>query len=286
MDDDGTSTLIFGDGKSGARIPTGQENVTATYRAGIGTEGMVRAEQLSLLMTRPLGVRGVINPLAPTGAANPESRDQARQNAPQKVLTLDRIVSLQDFEDFTRAFAGIGKAQASWMWDGERRFVHVTVASASAGTVDRISERYKVDKASDLYKNLVLGIERAKDPVQQFRIDSFNPLFFNLSASVLVDSRYIKEKVMAAVTEALKQAFSFKQRSFGQAVTESEVLAVMQRVDGVKAVDLDTLYLKGEPPGLNVYLEASRARQNKGVLLPADLLTLNPEGIELTEMIL
>ncbi|HEY9753739.1 MAG TPA: PA14 domain-containing protein, partial [Oculatellaceae cyanobacterium] len=50
------STLIFGDGKSGARIPTGQENVTATYRTGIGTEGMVRAGQLSLLMTRPLGV--------------------------------------------------------------------------------------------------------------------------------------------------------------------------------------------------------------------------------------
>ncbi len=286
MDDEGTSTLTFGDGKSGARIPTGQENITATFRTGSGTEGMVRAEQLSLLITRPLGVRGVINPLAPTGAADPESRDQVKQNAPQKVLTLDRIVSLQDFEDFTRAFAGIGKAQASWLWDGEMRFVHITVASASAGKVDRISEFYKVDKTSHLYKNLVLGIEVAKDPVQKFLIDSFNPLFFNLSASVLVDSRYIKEKVMAAVKEALKQAFSFKQRSFGQAVTESEVLAVMQRVEGVKAVDLDTLYLKGEPPGLNAYLEASRARQNKGLLLPAALLTLNPEGIELMEMVL
>jgi hypothetical protein len=66
-DDDGKSTLIFGDGKSGARLPTGQENVLATYRTGIGMQGMVRAGQLSLLMTRPLGVKGVINPLAPTG---------------------------------------------------------------------------------------------------------------------------------------------------------------------------------------------------------------------------
>ena len=286
MDDDGKSTLIFGDGKNGARLPTGQENVLAAYRTGIGTEGMVRAGQLSLLMTRPLGVKGVINPLAPTGAADPEPRDEAKQNAPQKVLTLDRIVSLQDFEDFARAFAGIGKAQASWLWDGEIRFVHVTVASAGAGTVDSISELYKVDKTSDLYKNLVFGIERAKDPVQQFRIDSFNPLFFNISASVLVDSRYIKERVLAAVTDALKQAFSFEQRSFGQAVTESEVLAVMQRVEGVIAVDLNALYLKGEPPGLKTYLEANRARQNKGLLLPADLLTFNPEGIELKEMVL
>ena len=88
MDDDGTSTLIFGDGKSGARIPTGQENVLATYRAGIGTEGMVRAEQLSLLMTRPLGVRGVTNPLAPTGTADPEvSRSGETERSPEGAHT-------------------------------------------------------------------------------------------------------------------------------------------------------------------------------------------------------
>jgi hypothetical protein len=283
-DDDGRTMLTFGDGNSGARLPTGQENVVATYRTGIGKQGLVKAEQLSLLMTRPLGVKGVINPLAPAGAEDPETRDQARQNAPQKVLTLDRIISLQDFEDFTRAFAGIGKAQATWLWDGEVRFVHVTVASSSAGNVEKISELYKVDDTSELYKNLCLGIESAKDPVQQFRIESFKPLFFNLSASVLVDSRYIKEKILAAVTDALKQAFTFEPRSFGQSVTESEVLAVIQRVEGVKAVDLNALYMKGELSDIKTYLKADRAHQDNGLISPAELLTLNLDGIELTEM--
>jgi hypothetical protein len=277
LDDDGTSTLTFGDGKSGARLPTGHENISATYRTGLGLEGMVKAGQLSLLMTRPLGVKGVINPLASTGAEDPEPRDQAKKNAPQKVLTLDRIVSLQDFEDFTRAFAGIGKAQAAWLWDGETRFVHITVASAAARIVEETSETYQ---------NLLLGIERTKDPVQQFRVDSFKSLLFNLSANVLIDSNYLKEKVLASVTDALKQAFSFEQRSFGQGVTESEVLAVIQRVEGVKAVDLDALYMKGEAPALKASLRAFRARQEKGILFPAELLTLNPEGIELKEMIL
>lgn len=283
-DDDGRTTLTFGDGNSGARLPTGQENVVATYRTGIGKQGLVKAEQLSLLMTRPLGVKGVINPLAPTGAEDPEKRDQARQNAPQKVLTLDRIVSLQDFEDFTRAFAGIGKAQATWLWDGEVRFVHITVASSSPGNVEKISELYKVDDTSELYKNLCLGIESAKDPVQQFRIDSFKPLFFNLSASVLVDSRYIKEKILAAVADALKQAFSFEQRSFGQTVTESEVLAVIQRVEGVIAVDLNALYMKGELPDIKTYLKADRAHQDNRSTSSAEILMLNLDGIELTEM--
>jgi predicted phage baseplate assembly protein len=53
--DDGTATVLFGDGKQGARLPTGQENVTATYRVGIGQAGEVGAGALSLLKTRPLG---------------------------------------------------------------------------------------------------------------------------------------------------------------------------------------------------------------------------------------
>ncbi len=78
IDDSSNTALTFGDGKNGARLPSGQENVAASYRIGIGMQGMVKANQLSLLMTRPLGVKGVTNPLAPTGAADPETRDQAK----------------------------------------------------------------------------------------------------------------------------------------------------------------------------------------------------------------
>ena len=46
------------------------------------------------------------------------------------MLTLGRIVSLEDYEDFARAFAGIEKALATWMWSGEKRGVFVTVAGA------------------------------------------------------------------------------------------------------------------------------------------------------------
>ncbi|MCJ7819835.1 MAG: hypothetical protein MUP53_01420, partial [Bacteroidales bacterium] len=43
--DDSTVTVKFGDGKTGARLPTGLENVSATYRVGMGMEGMVKAGQ-------------------------------------------------------------------------------------------------------------------------------------------------------------------------------------------------------------------------------------------------
>lgn len=64
------------------------------------------------------------------GAEDPENRDMARVNAPMTVLTMDRIVSLRDYEYFARSFAGIGKARAVSLASGEVQFVHVTVASA------------------------------------------------------------------------------------------------------------------------------------------------------------
>src|SRR5439155_24026000 len=69
VEDEEKSTVIFGDGKTGARLPTGQENVKATYRKGIGLSGLVKADQLTQLMTRPLGVKGVTNPIESSGAA-------------------------------------------------------------------------------------------------------------------------------------------------------------------------------------------------------------------------
>ena len=285
LDDDGNVVLTFGDGATGARLPTGDENIVATYRTGIGVAGMVKAGQLSLLMTRPLGVQKVTNPLAPTGAAEPEPRDQARQNAPFTVLTLDRIVSLRDFEDFARAFAGIGKAQATWLWDGERRIVQLTIAAATSNGAD-----FTVDSQSPLFSNLRLAMDAARDIVQRLLIASYEPIFFRLKARILIDPSYIAEKVLAAVTTALQQAYAFEQRSFGQPVHKGEVLAVVQAVEGVNAVFLEQLHLRGKTAELQTPLPASSAVRDEsathqeGAIKPAQLLLLDPNGIDVTEV--
>ncbi len=277
--DDGTVTVQFGDSLTGARLPSGSENVAATYRVGTGLAGMVKAGQLSLLMTRPLGVKGATNPLPASGAADPEQLEDARQNAPFTVRTLDRIVSLQDYEDFARAFAGIGKAQATMLWDGEQRLVHVTVAAADGAAVEA---------DSPLFQNLRLAIEASGDVGQPFQLESYQPRSFNLQANVLVDERYVAEIVMAAVVTTLQQTFAFEQRAFGQPVTQSEIVAGVQGVPGVVSVVLDKLYIVGEDQRLNPILLAQRARRDESIappqIRPAELLILNPEGITLTEM--
>ena len=279
LTDDGMPTITFGDPAS--RLPTGRQNLRATYRTGIGLDGNVDAGSLSMLMSRPPGLRGVTNPLPASGGADPQDMAHARVDAPLAVLTLDRIVSLDDYENFTQAFAGIGKAQAIAVWSGQTRLVYITVAQANGDAVSQVSP---------LYQTLVQGIELAHDPVQPFEVASFQPLTFNLSASVLVDQpRYVAETVIAQVAAALTEAFSFENRTFAQAVTAAEILTLIQSVPGVIATNLTNLYFTTDSTGPSqpeapAFLPATPARFQGGAIQPAQLLLLNPLGVTLTEI--
>src|SRR5205823_13706840 len=69
--DDRKTTLVFGSGTTGSRLPSGIENVRATYRKGTGQAGNVKADHLTQLLKRPLGVTQVKNPLPAAGGDDP-----------------------------------------------------------------------------------------------------------------------------------------------------------------------------------------------------------------------
>ena len=275
IEDDGSTSVTFGDGESGLRLPSGLENIMATYRSGIGRSGQLQAGQLSQLKTKPLGIKSVTNPLPAIGAADPETLLEARESAPRTVRTLGRIVSLQDYEDFARAFAGIGKAQAVVLWTGGLQQVHITVAAIAGDPVPT---------EGGLYQSLVSAIDATRDPVQQVQIDSYDLLRFNLEARLMIDSRYIVDRVLENVQFALFDRFNFERRTFGQPITASEVIATIQSITGVIAVDLDAFYRLDRPRSLEQLLPALEARWDPGTQdsFPAQLLQLNPAGITLT----
>jgi photosystem II stability/assembly factor-like uncharacterized protein len=275
-DAEGRTTIIFGDGKQGARLPTGLDNVEATYRAGLGPAGEVPANSLTMLQSRPLGLVEATNPLPAAGAAAPETAGRARENAPRTVLSMDRIVSLSDFEDFARSFSGIGQAQAALLWTGQTRLVHITLAD---------SDGEPLQPATALYSSLLEAMNRRRNQLQQIELAPYEPILFNLAARVYLDPRYLPDVVESAVRATLSEIFSFQTRTFGQVATASEVIAVIQRIPGVIYVDLDALYLANGAPALNTLLPALRARWSveAAKTKPAQLLLLNPDkdGISL-----
>ncbi len=228
--DDGKTSVRFGDGRHGARLPSGSENVKALYRVGIGQAGNVDAGAITLLASRPLGVKGVINPLPASGGADREDRDQARQNAPLAVAALDRLVSVQDYEDFARTFAGIGKASARRLSDGRRLAVHVTIVG---------DQDIPIAPTSDLYRNLREALFTYGDPALPVRVALRELLTLVLDAGIALLPDYLWEAVEPKIRAALLDTFGFARRSLGQDALLTEALAVIQGVPGVAAVDID-----------------------------------------------
>jgi hypothetical protein len=232
----GRIRVAFGDGVTGARLPTGVGNVTATYRVGTGLAGAMPAGRISLLLTRPLGVRSVTNPL-PTGLAeDPETDTATRVAAPRTALTLDRVVSLTDYTEAARAFAGIGKAAAVWAWEGQTRVVRITAAGAGGLPVDDQTRRA-----------LVASLTATGDPFQRIRVVDFTPIPVDITALLVSAPGYQTDPVRAAVLVAVHEAFSFDRRDFGQPITDADVAAVIQAVDGVAGVATLTLSAGGDP---------------------------------------
>lgn len=271
--DDGSTTLTFGDGRSGARLPGGYENIRATYRKGVGLEGLVKADKLTILLPPPLGIKSVSNPAPSAGAQDPEDLASARQNAPMQVLTLGRIVGLKDYEDFARTFSGIAKAHATWTWSATGRGVFISVAAPEG---NELSE--------ELIKTLKKALLEFGNPLVPIVVKSAPVARFSLAGTLFVQPDRLLEKVKGAVDEELLAAFDFDHAAFGRAIALSEIFALIESVPGVASVDIDQLtYIdRANPPKQpNHLLTALRPRPGVAVdsAIPAELLVLESVGL-------
>ena len=296
VDEQGKSWVVFGDGVRGTRLPSGVNNVRARYRQGLGQEGNVGEDKLTQLMTRPLGLKSVSNPVAAQGGTDAEPVGQARRTMPLGTRTLGRVVSLLDYEDFAMAFAGIAKAQAQVLQLAGGPTITITLAG-SAGT--------PLSDSSPVLNNLWRALKANGDPHVNVLLLSYRAVSFRLGLKVKRDPAFELKPLLAAVEAALRAHFAFDARALGQAVMQSDVIAVAHSVPGVIAIDLDFLYVPSTgttvpsrltrlldfrlpvresfaaarirtPKPLQARLLAARMRGSGGVASPAELLTLAP----------
>ena len=223
--------VAFGDGTRGARLPTGTANVRATYRQGLGTGGNLATGALAQVVDPPLGVTGVTNPVPATGGADPEPVTDARAGIPMAVRTLGRAVSLSDYADYARTFAGVARARAEVLVLPGGRTIVVSVAGPDGDVV-----------TADVLASLVDSLHGHGDPLARVQVVAHRPAPFRLALRVATDPDRDAATVLSGVDGALRAAFGFPARDFGQPVHRSQVVAAAHTVPGVVAVDLDRLY--------------------------------------------
>lgn len=278
-DEQGAKWVVFGDGVRGARLPSGVNNVRASYRRGLGQEGNVGHDKLTQLMTRPLGLKSVSNPVAAQGGTDPEPAGQARRTIPLGTRTLGRVVSVLDYEDFAMARDGVAKAQARVLHLAAGPAVVITVAGQDGQTLSA---------TNPVWKSLKLALANNGDPHVEVVLLSYQPSTFRLGLKIMRDPAYALKHLFAEVERTLRSHYGFEPRSFGQPVLQSEIVAIVHAVPGVVAVDLDLLYGGTEPvaqiaPSRQTRLLASRMRVTDGIPLPSELLTLHPAPLDRLE---
>ena len=150
---------------------------------------------------------------------------------------MDRIVSKTDVQNFALAFAGVGKALATWMWGSENKVARLVIATSSGEIVNQ---------KSDLYKNLVEAMDKHKDPSVHITIEGFTKKIFNIVTNIVISPERKSEDVFFKIRDILQDQFSFESLNFNETISLSKVMAVIQRVEGVVGVDIDCLYIVGE----------------------------------------
>lgn len=224
--------VLFGDGRHGAKLPTGRNNVQARYRVGLGVRGNVAAGAITVVPQPLPFLASTRNPLAAAGGADRETVEETRRLAPVTVKTLDRAVSLADYADLALAYPGIAKARTDWDWEGLQRVVVLTVASVGG-----------LPLTPTLKQALAAYLDARRPPHHRLKLRDHVPFPVRLSLDVHVLPGFLRMETKVRVERALgselteeggRGYFHFDRRDLGGELFLSDVYAL---VEGVRGVD-------------------------------------------------
>jgi hypothetical protein len=223
QNDEGDSLVIFGDGIRGRRLPSGTDNVTATYRFG-AEAAAPPAGQVNQIAKPVKGLRNVNNPLAAGGGDDAEDSEGIRCYAPQSVLTLGRAVSIPDMIAITAAVPGVRVVQAQWRWHPERQSPVALIWFIGDADTTTIVER----------------LHSVTDAVTPIEVERAGTVATTLQLDITIDPRYGTTKVINGVKDVLaapgEGLLTPEQLGIGQPVFQSKLFSAALSVEGVLAV--------------------------------------------------
>jgi predicted phage baseplate assembly protein len=216
--------VMFGDWVNGAGLPTGSNNLVATYRYGSGKEAPESGTLNAIVKPYP-NLKAIRNPVAVGGGADPDPPEQIRRYAPRSILTFDRAVSGDDYETIAAQAPGVARSRAYWTWnDDEQRSLVVIYVGDD-------------DSALTAAKT---ALQNAADPNRPVLIKLAIAIPISLKMSVKIDPSYAPTPVLQGVRTALldtdRGLFGSNSLGIGQSVYQSQIFATCLKVPGVLAV--------------------------------------------------
>lgn len=221
----GHTTIVFP-----APLPAGTGNISASYRAGDGRQGNLKAAQITQLLSRPPSLSGVVNPLPASGGTGGDDQESVRAAAPASLAALGQVVTVGDYAAVAKSIAQVGKASAALAPGG--------VVVAVAGT-----DPVQLDRANPLCATVAATLTAVTDPTLPVQVLPANLYLIALTADVVRDPSVSWDATVAAVQAALLAGFGYPQRNLGQDVAVSDLLAATHQAVGVLSCTITGLAL-------------------------------------------
>lgn len=240
-DAEGNSYVQFGDGETGARLPSGIKNVAAAWRTGSGAFGPLKAGATPSAGSKVNGLDKVRLPGVASGGAEPENQDKARRAAPGKVQGLGRLVSLADYESETLSIPGVVAAAASWrLRDGVPGLgLRVLLAAGREAEFEAVRatlqswqrcrgpDRFPVAVEQAFLRYLWLDVDYAGDPaLARADLEAAMAAALGLAADGATDTAN-------ATANELTGLFGLARRRLGEKEYASRIEGTLQQVPGV-----------------------------------------------------
>ena len=228
-------SVIFGDGRYGA-YPGAGSAIEVSYHVTLGPDGNLAPHRITEMVTPIYGSDNVQipvsvdNPIPATGGAERESAEHAKSTAPAVLRSTWKAVTRDDYTALCLAFPGIAKARVMDINDDPNLRIYtvrICVAPEGGGL------------PSPMLKDLLASYLEAR---RLLTIDAgiVDPVYVPVDVSALLytypgqDVQTVKRRA----TDALEKKFAFESQDFGSRVYLSDLVALLDGVEGVSHVVL------------------------------------------------
>lgn len=244
QDAQGRALIQFGDGLHGQRPPTGQNNITATYRIGAGPSGNVPAGSLTRPPLNVAGIKSVLNPVAASGGTGAAPRSTLRSQIPIGVADLGRIITQDDMLTFVLNRPEIGAATLSTAAKNPADSAAISLVTL-AGLDNAVP-----DRASPAFKSLQAAFKAAlaSGKALPHRLLPFGPLPFKVQGSFSVVTGADPQQVQSEINNTLRANYDLSVMTFGQSVRATDMTALIRTsVPNITTITVAKIWAPTEP---------------------------------------
>jgi uncharacterized phage protein gp47/JayE len=228
QDEEGETYITFGDGFSGQRLPSGKDNVIATYRFGSG-KAAPPVESITQIATPLKGLKSILNPVAASGGADSESSEEIRSAVPKSAMLLGRIISIRDVEAAVSSVPGVHAFQVEWRWSITRQFPMVHV--------------YYIGDLS-IRASIIQRLNAISDPSISYQVEKALNVPVIVVIELSIDQRYNKDEKIASARECLINPTSgmlaTENIGIGKPIYRSQLYKALSSIEGIMGIGMIT----------------------------------------------